>query len=233
MSRGERCACGCGEPTLGRSRYVAEHFAILVCARRRLRDSRRYANRRGLEFALDLEDVHRLVAKVWPRDVDLALRRLDPRQGFTPNNVTLIRTVGGRRRGPTTARLRRRLERLAARADLFGVVTTEELAQVFVAQQGFCALSGRRLVCEARLEDPGGMALLRIDPTEPPAADNIILVTTGVELAARWGVQELRALARDLVAVEARERNPRPGTQPGTAKSVSTKSVTRTRNGRS
>lgn len=188
---------------------MAEHFAILVCARRRLRESRRYAHRRGLEFALDLEHVRRLVAKEWPRDVDLALRRIDPRQGFTPENVALVPTVGGRRRGPTTSRLKRRLERLAARADLFGIISTEELAEIFVEQKGYCALSGRRLVCEARLEDPNGIALLRIDPAEPPVAGNVMLVTTGVALAARWGIRELRALARDLVAVEARQEKSR------------------------
>jgi hypothetical protein len=227
MSRGEPCACGCGQLTIGRSRYVAEHFAILVASRRRLRECRRYAYKRGHEFALDLEDVQRLVAKAWPRDADLALRRLDPKQGFTSANVALVPTVGGRRRRPTDYRLKRRLERLAARADLFGFTCTDELAMIFVSQEGYCALSGRRLVPEARLEDPDGIALLRIDPTEPPLAENIILVTTGVELAARWGIAELRALAHDLVTEEARQK--KACAQEAGNGPAPTKSVTRAR----
>lgn len=203
------CACGCGQPTVGRSRYLPQHLAVMVAARRRLRETRRYATKRGIWFDLDLETVHALVASSWPRDAELSLRRMDPQLGFIPGNVTLVPTSGGRRRAPTNARLRRRLERLACRADLAGVVDVHELAEVFVAQEGLCWVSGRPLRPDARLEDPDGIALVLKDTARPASPKNVALVTTAVAHAARWGVGELLGLAHDIVARDAQRHTAR------------------------
>lgn len=180
---------------------------MLVAARRRLRETRRYADRRGIAFDLDLLTVRRMVEQAWPADDGLALTRLDRRGGFSPDNVALVPTRGGRPRRTTNARLRRRFERLAARGDLSGLVSVEDLALLFAAQKARCAISGRILRPGARLSDPDGISVVLANPTRRPSPRNILLVTTCVaELANRWGLDELVALARDIVRAQRRAR---------------------------
>lgn len=208
LTKERRCACGCGTVVPGRALYVPTHRAILIAARRRLREARRAAERRGIHFALDLEDVIALVATAWPADAGLALRRVDRNQGFVRENVELVRARGGRRRGVSRARLERRLERLAMRVDLYGVVTTEELALIFARQAGRCAVSGRVLLPLAGVDDPDGMRLLLINPGSPPSRKNLMFVTALIEHgAARWGLDAFVAHAMD-VALAARPTEP-------------------------
>jgi hypothetical protein len=197
------CLCGCGEPAVGRSRYAPEHRAILGAARRRLREARSYSYKRGILFDLDLEHVLELVARSWPADEGLALRRLDRSEGFVHGNVELAPVKGGRPRTATVSRLQRRLARLAQRADVAGQLYGDDLARLLARQGGLCAISGRPLQLAARLVDPRGIALLPLDPGQPVAVDNAILVCTSVAQAVgASGVHALVDLARDIVRTQ-------------------------------
>jgi hypothetical protein len=195
------CACGCGQPADGRSRYRQDHFAVLSAARRRLREARRYAYRRGIDFSLALGHVHALVAEAWPAGEGLALRRLDRRLGFVPGNVALTPATGGRRRELGGARLRRRLERLVARTDVAGGLSVVHLLQQYEAQRGLCALTGRALLASSRLDDPDGIALLRPDVSRGVSQTNVALVVrVAAQVAERWGIEALDRLAHDVMA---------------------------------
>lgn len=192
------CACGCGEPADARSRYRGDHHAILVAARRRLREARRLASRRGHPFALGLEDVHPLVREAWPADEGLALRRIDPADGWVPSNIILSSTRGGRPRTSTQAKLRRRFERLVQRMDLQDL-DARDLAHLFVQQDARCAVSGRLLRTNTGRGDPDSLSVALIDPGQPPTRHNIMLVTAWVAAAARgWGSDRVVEVAQDI-----------------------------------
>lgn len=195
------CLCACGEAADRRSRYRGDHFRLLVCARRKFRESRRYAARRGFVFRLGLEDVLKLVRDAWPRSDTLALRRRNRRRGFEVDNVELGPQRGGRRRRDTLARLRRRLQRLAQRHGVRTLLQVEDLLRLHAKQDGRCALSGRRLQTHARLGSPDALALIRLDPRKPWSPTNVQLVTACVRHAVeRWGVPAVLGLAHDVVA---------------------------------
>lgn len=210
LSSRRPCACGCGQPADGRSRYRGDHHAILVAARRRLRDARRYAERRGHEFSLELKDVLSVVVPLWPADEGLSLRRVDPRRGFTADNIELSPTRGGRERRSTVAQLRRRLERLAQRVDLVGHVDAHDLAQQLVRQDSRCAVTGRLFHVNARLSDPDGLTVILTYPNRPPSPRNILLVTAWTAAAAGWGLERLVLFARDVARHQKRGRAERP-----------------------
>lgn len=173
---------------------------MLVAARRRWREGRRYAWRRSIRFELTLQDVRRLVDRVWPRDEGLALRRINLEQGFVRGNVELVPARGGRRRGPSEAKLRRRFQRLANRVDTAGRLDADDIALIYVGQEARCAVSGRFLRPDARIGDPDAMALIVIDRGRPLSRRNAVLVTAcAAAVAERWGLERLEALARDVV----------------------------------
>lgn len=193
--KSKSCKCGCGQPVPGRGRYVPDHFEILVAARRRLREARRNAWRKGVPFRLDLASIVDLVKGAWPKDRGLALRRIDQRQGYVPDNMKLAPVQGGRPTGLTPAKLRRRLQRLANRADLTGRITVSELHAVYASQRGRCAVSGRTLKITPALRDPDAIALVLRDPGKAIAPANLLFVTAAVQHAARWGLSAFVDLA--------------------------------------
>lgn len=194
-ARSKSCKCGCGQPALGRGRYVPDHFEILVAARRRLREARRNAWRKGVPFHLDLASFVDLVKRAWPKDRGLALQRIDRRLGYVQGNVMLAPVQGGRRSGLTPAKLGRRLQRLANRADLTGRITVAELHAVYATQRGRCAVSGRILKITPALRDPDAVALVLRDPGKPVTPANLLFVTASVQHAARWGLSAFVDLA--------------------------------------
>ena len=212
------CACGCGMSVDGRSRYRQDHLPILVAARRRWREARRNAWRRGYDFDLTLEDVHRLVIQVWPRDEGLALARIDRSRGFVNGNVALTQMRGGRTRRTSNVKLARQFERLARRADVDGRLEVDDIAHVYAAQKACCALSGCFLRPAARLGDPDAMVMIRLDPRRPFCTGNVALVTACVaSVVERWGIDRLETMAKGVVKAskpKATEKPDKPDKNP-------------------
>lgn len=150
--------------------------------------ARSYSYKRGILFDLDLEHVLDLVARSWPADEGHALRRLDRTEGFVFGNIELAPRKGGRPRTATVTRLRRRLERLAQRAQLSGAI--------WPGSSPDRAASARSAAAPAA----GGPSL---DPGQPVAVGNAIRVTTSVAQAVGpWSVHALVDLARDVVKTQ-------------------------------
>jgi hypothetical protein len=86
----EDCACGCGCAAEGRSRYFRDHFTLSVEARRKLRETRKYAKKAETPFRMTYEEMRDLILAQWPTSAGrTTLRRVDAGGDFELANVVL------------------------------------------------------------------------------------------------------------------------------------------------
>jgi len=83
------CKCGCGEQVSGgpRARYAQGHFKIVVALKRRLKIMRDWAKKRGVDFALTIDDLRPWLVKDGKFLPGIHLERIDKDQGFIHGNL--------------------------------------------------------------------------------------------------------------------------------------------------
>jgi hypothetical protein len=102
--------------------------------------------------------------------------------------------------------LRRTYASIQKRSRLRGwasCLTIEELANVLMQSGGRCALTGIKLVIDAKKRDPFAISVDRIDSTLGYCYGNVRLVSLAVNLAmSHWGEDALLTISKALVGRE-------------------------------
>ncbi len=212
------CGCGCGNPPTGRSRYYANHFAILKRMRARLRTLKWYAHSRQIPFELVLQDVRDLLEREPEYGEYMAIERQDPRLGFVKGNLILRPRPNKPAAHPPEpmphAEIQRRLviaiERQQRRhwKGETPELSVAELCGIYSRQDGFCAMSGESLLLD-KTSHKWALTLVRRDPKLGwLAKGNAIFIRKQYEpMVGRYGEKE--ALKAMLVVIKYRRKRHR------------------------